>query len=208
MSLVVEENEEAKTIKKAQEGDSEAMTCLLEKYKGTVRILARPMFLIDGDKDDLIQEGMIGLFKAIRTYDPEKGASFETFANLCISAQLCSAIKKSNRKKNIPLNSYISIYSKEKREDKGDSEGYFMLDYALEALQQNPEDIVINRENTANMKRKFFSRLSKMEMQVLDCFLKGMTYKEIALQLGKSPKVIDNTLQRVRSKFRKKIKNA
>ena len=119
MSLVVEENEEAKTIKKAQEGDSEAMTCLLEKYKGTVRILARPMFLIDGDKDDLIQEGMIGLFKAIRTYDPEKGASFETFANLCISAQLCSAIKKSNRKKNIPLNSYISIYSKEKREDKG-----------------------------------------------------------------------------------------
>ena len=83
-----------------------------------------------------------------------------------------------------------------------------MLDYALEALQQNPEDIVINRENTANMKRKFFSRLSKMEMQVLDCFLKGMTYKEIALQLGKSPKVIDNTLQRVRSKFRKKIKNA
>lgn len=195
------EMDELQIIQAAQSGDGEAMTFLLEKYKSMVRALSRPLFLMDGDKDDLLQEGMIGLFKAIRTYDADRGTVFETFANLCISSQLYSAIKISNRQKNIPLNSYISLDMSEGFEAGGDS--FFELNRALTVWQQNPEEIVIGEENARNIKRRLYSRLSKMEMQVLSLFLKGLTYQEIAGKLGKSPKAIDNALQRIKTKLLK-----
>lgn len=195
------EMDELQIIQAAQSGDGEAMTYLLEKYKSMVRALSRPLFLMDGDKDDLLQEGMIGLFKAIRTYDADRGTVFETFANLCISSQLYSAIKISNRQKNIPLNSYISLDMSDGLEEGGDS--FFELNRALTVWQQNPEEIVIGEENARNIKRRLYSRLSKMEMQVLSLFLKGLTYQEIAGKLGKSPKAIDNALQRIKTKLLK-----
>ena len=195
------EMDELQIIQAAQSGDGEAMTFLLEKYKSMVRALSRPLFLMDGDKDDLLQEGMIGLFKAIRTYDADRGTVFETFANLCISSQLYSAIKISNRQKNIPLNSYISLDMSDGLEEGGDS--FFELNRALTVWQQNPEEIVIGEENARNIKRRLYSRLSKMEMQVLSLFLKGLTYQEIAGKLGKSPKAIDNALQRIKTKLLK-----
>lgn len=190
-------------IELAQDGNGDAMAFLMEKYKSMVRALSRPLFLIDGDQDDLIQEGMIGLFKAIQTYDAQKGTAFDTFANLCITSQLYSAVKMSNRKKNIPLNSYVSIYTTDENEETGDSERIFELDKSFAAWQQNPEEIVIGEENAKNIKRKLISRLSKMEIQVLNLFLKGLTYQEIAQQLEKPPKTIDNALQRIKSKLKK-----
>lgn len=190
-------------IELAQSGNGDAIAYLMEEYKSMVRALSRPLFLIDGDQDDLIQEGMIGLFKAIQTYDAKKGTSFDTFANLCISGQLYSAIKISNRKKNMPLNSYISIYSDGEDEETGVPENLYEFDSAFATRQQNPEEIVISQENAKNIKKKLISRLSKMEIQVLDLFLKGLTYQEIAQQLGKSPKTIDNALQRIKSKLKK-----
>lgn len=195
--------DEIEVIKQAQAGDSEAMSYLLEKYKSMVRALSRPLFLMDGDKDDLLQEGMIGLFKAIRTYDAEKETSFETFANLCISSQLYSAIKTSNRQKNIPLNSYISIDTPGTDADLNEIESFLRLDRALAVWQQNPEEIVIGRESAKSIERRLFSRLSKFENQVLDLFLKGRTYQEIAETLGKTPKAIDNALQRIKMKLAK-----
>lgn len=200
--------EEIEVIKQAQAGDGEAMSYLLEKYKSMVRALSRPLFLMDGDQDDLLQEGMIGLFKAIRTYDAEKEAAFETFANLCISSQLYSAIKMSNRQKNIPLNSYISIDTPEAGADISEVERFLRLDRALAVWQQNPEEIVIGKESAKNIERRLFSRLSKMEQQVLELFLKGLTYQEIAEKLEKTPKAIDNALQRIKAKLAKLQKKA
>ncbi len=190
-------------LKMAQEGNGDAVTYLLEKYKGMVRALSRPLFLMDGEQDDLVQEGMIGLFKAIQTYDVGKGSSFDTFANLCITRQLYSAVKISNRKKNLPLNSYVSIYTAEGEKETGDADKIFASGHSFASWQQNPEEIVISEENARNIKVKLFSRLSRMETQVLNLFLKGLTYQEIAQQLGKPPKTIDNALQRIKSKLKK-----
>lgn len=190
-------------ILKAQEGDGEAIACLLEQYKSMVRALSRPLFLVDGDQDDLVQEGMIGLFKAIQTFDVSRGSSFETFANLCISRQLYSAIKASNRKKNIPLNSYISIYTVDGAFEDDKRDVPTALNTAMADWQKNPEDIVIGRESAHNLERRLYSRLSKLETQVLEYFLKGLTYKEIADKLGKTPKTIDNALQRIKAKVAK-----
>lgn len=196
------EKNEQELIVSAQSGDGEAMAELLERYKSMVRALSRPLFLIDGDQDDLIQEGMIGLYKAIQTYKAERNTTFETFANLCIRSQLHTAIKASNRKKNIPLNSYVPI---DRNQDAVDSESDRVLavDASFAIRQKSPEDIVIGQENAQNTQRRLFSRLSKMETQVLDLFLKGQTYQEIAQELDKSPKAIDNALQRIKSKLSK-----
>lgn len=203
MSSKYSQMEETKVIDLAQKGDSEAMGFLMEKYKGLVRAISRPMFLIDGDQDDLIQEGMIGLFKAIQTYHKDKGTFFETFAHLCISSQLYSAIKASNRKKNIPLNSYISIDSMDNGETEREGESGFLLDKTFVDWQKNPEEIVIGQEAAKAMESRLFSRLSNMEKEVLGLFLKGLTYKEIAESLDKSPKTIDNALQRIKTKLAK-----
>lgn len=199
-----EQMDENQIITLAQQGADEAMANMLERYKGLVRVLSRPLFLIDGDKDDLIQEGMIGLFKAVNGYDHTSGASFETFATQCINRQMYSAIKKSNRQKNIPLNSYISIYS-QAGPDGQESDHAFLVDQSLEAARQNPEEIIIDQENANNMQRRLNSRLSDLERKVLDLYLLGISYQEIAAKMGKTPKAIDNALQRIKHKLQQLI---
>lgn len=195
--------DEKELLERAQQGDSDAISMLLEKYKSMVRALARPLFLMDGEQDDLVQEGMIGLFKAIQTYDRNKGAAFESFANTCIRGQLYTAVKKSNRKKNMPLNSYISLYAVEKGEENTDKDGAFVIDKTIPDWQNNPERIVVGREQQRDVQERLYHHLSKMEVQVLDLFLRGLTYQEIATKLEKSPKSIDNALQRIKGKIKK-----
>ena len=187
-------------INLAQKRENAAMAYLLEKYKPLVRQKTRKLFLIDGDKDDLIQEGMIGLFKAVRDYQVGKDAAFRTFADLCISRQLYSAIKKSNRLKNQPLNSYVSIYSDE-FSDADELAGDRTVISSGSDNIANPEAIMIDRENAIDMQNKMFDKLSKMEREVLKRYLEGMTYQEIAADMEKSPKSIDNALQRIKGKI-------
>ena len=187
-------------INLAQKRENAAMEYLLEKYKPLVRQKTRKLFLIDGDKDDLIQEGMIGLFKAVRDYQVGKDAAFRTFADLCISRQLYSAIKKSNRLKNQPLNSYVSIYSDE-FSDADELAGDRTVISSGSDNIANPEAIMIDRENAIDMQNKMFDKLRKMEREVLKRYLEGMTYQEIAADMEKSPKSIDNALQRIKGKI-------
>ena len=187
-------------INLAQKRENAAMEYLLEKYKPLVRQKTRKLFLIDGDKDDLIQEGMIGLFKAVWDYQVGKDAAFRTFADLCISRQLYSAIKKSNRLKNQPLNSYVSIYSDE-FSDADELAGDRTVISSGSDNIANPEAIMIDRENAIDMQNKMFDKLSKMEREVLKRYLEGMTYQEIAADMEKSPKSIDNALQRIKGKI-------
>ncbi len=188
-------------INMAQSGNDEAMTFLMEKYKSLVRQKTRTFFLTGGDKDDLIQEGMIGLYKAICDYIPEREASFKTFAELCISRHVYSAIKISNRMKNQPLNTYISIYAPAFSVNNEPDENGFMIDQELEIAEGNPEDIIINRESAVFVHKQLFKGLSKMETQVLSRYLDGMTYQEIAADMDKTPKSIDNALQRIKNKL-------
>ena len=165
-SMVLKGKKEEELIASAQNGNEEAMAVLLERYKSLVRALSRPLFLMDGDQDDLLQEGMIGLYKAIQTFQDQKNASFETFATLCIKRQLYSAIKASNRKKNIPLNSYISIDNAQDPTN-AELEKIFVTDAAQAMRQKSPEDIIIGQENVENTQKKMFMHLSNMEKQVL-----------------------------------------
>ena len=187
-------------INLAQNKQDSAMEYLLEKYKPLVRQKTRKLFLIDGDKDDLIQEGMIGLFKAVRDYQVGKDAASRTFADLCISRQLYSAIKKSNRLKNQPLNSYISIYSDEFNDADELAGDRTVISSGSDNIA-NPEAIVIDRESAVDMQNQMFDKLSKMEREVLKRYLDGMTYQEIAADMKKSPKSIDNALQRIKGKI-------
>lgn len=187
-------------INLAQNKQDSAMEYLLEKYKPLVRQKTRKLFLIDGDKDDLIQEGMIGLFKAVRDYQAGKDTAFRTFADLCISRQLYSAIKKSNRLKNQPLNSYISIYSDEFNDADELAGDRTVISSGSDNIA-NPEAIVIDRESAVDMQNQMFDKLSKMEREVLKRYLDGMTYQEIAADMKKSPKSIDNALQRIKGKI-------
>lgn len=203
MERDLEELSENEIILIAQNRNDEAMTYLMEKYKGLVRQKVRTLFLIGGDKDDLVQEGMIGLYKAICDYSPEKEASFRTFADLCISRQVYTAIKTSNRMKNQPLNSYISIYSPAYSDENALADGDFIIDQEIRTSQLNPEEIIIDRENASRIEKNLFAYLSKMETKVLELYLEGMTYQEIASYMDKSPKSIDNALQRIKSKLQK-----
>ena len=178
-------------ISRLRDGETGISDYLMEKYKGMVRKKARAMFLIGGDTDDLIQEGMIGLFKAVRDYRPEREASFQTFARLCIDRQLSSAIQSSMRQKHQPLNSYVSLSQDEEGEQ--------------ELWTENPEAILIDQENTRILQEEIRRQLSPMENQVLDCYLEGDGYVQIGEMLGKSPKAIDNALQRIRGKIRGRI---
>lgn len=177
-------------IERLRNGESEISDYLMEKYKGTVKKRARAMYLIGGETDDLIQEGMIGLFKAVQDYRPDREASFRTFAGLCIDRQLYSAVKNSTRQKHIPLNSYVSL---SEEEESGSLEGLW---------SENPEALVIDRETTGILEKEISRALSPMENKVLDYYLRGYGYVQIAEIMGKTPKSIDNALQRIRGKIR------
>ena len=186
------------------ENDADAITdYLCDKYKNLVRKKANALYLIGAEKEDLIQEGMIGLFKAIRDFDATKEVSFYHFAKLCISRQMYHAIEASQRLKHAPLNSYVSFF-----EETG-KEGGITLEDVLEAdTDQNPEKLLILRESYRDFYDGLEQRLSPMEKQVCELYLQGKNYHQIADILGKSSKSIDNALQRIRKKIseqRKKV---
>lgn len=183
-------------IRKLRDGDKNIIDYIMEKYKNLVRKEANAMYLLGGENDDLIQEGMIGLFKAVQDYDVKQEASFYSFAKLCITRQMYSAIEASKRKKHSPLNSYVSLY--EKGEDQN------ALIETMEADEQsNPEELLISREYTALLQSKLEESLSDLENRVLYLHLLGTDYKTIARLLDKSPKTVDNALQRIKSKTEK-----
>lgn len=183
-------------IERLRGGETEISDYLMEKYKGLVRKKARAMYLIGGDTDDLIQEGMIGLFKAVQDYRPDREASFQTFASLCIERQLYSAVKNSTRQKHIPLNSYVSL---SEEAETGSLEGLW---------SENPEALIIDRENTGSLEKQISQTLSPMENKVLDYYLEGYSYVQIAELMNKQSKSIDNALQRIRGKIRDYIKKS
>ncbi|MCD8212181.1 MAG: RNA polymerase sporulation sigma factor SigH [Oscillospiraceae bacterium] len=180
-------------IRRLRGGDTRVMDYLMDKYKYLVRRKANTLFLLGGDTEDLIQEGMIGLFKAIRDYEEDAG-SFYRFAELCVNRQIYSAIEAAARKKHGPLNSYISLSGGE-----DETEGTFLEDAAA-ANNQNPEQILIDRESVEDVLTRLREHLSPMEQIVLGYHLDGMNYHRIAEQMGKSEKSIDNALQRIRKK--------
>ena len=181
-------------IEKLRQGEDDITDYILEKYKPLVRKKTNAMYLIGGETEDLIQEGMIGLFKAIRDYKPDKDASFYHFAELCINRQLYSALEASNRKKHQPLNSYISL-SEQAHPDALAAE-------LLVDKESGPEQTVIEQEVWEEYKKRLAQNLSRMENQVLQYYLDGNHYIQIAEMMGKSPKSIDNALQRIRQKIR------
>ena len=194
-------------IERLRNGESEISDYLMEKYKGTVKKRARAMYLIGGETDDLIQEGMIGLFKAIRDYDTGRDASFFTFADLCVSRQMYTAIQAAGRLKNAPLNSYISIYADYSRQEEGESsEEVKLINSLISPLEKNPEELLIDRENVERIEQMIERELSPFEKQVLDLYLTGMSYGQIAKVLGRDDKSTDNALQRVKAKIRRELK--
>lgn len=190
-----------------RKNDTQAMEYLIGKYKNLVRKKAKALYLIGGDREDLIQEGMIGLYKAIRDYQGDKEASFLTFADLCVSRQIYTAIKSSNTKKNQPLNNYISIDSTNYSEDSEihDSTVSFVETLA-HARNINPEDMLIDKENTEQLEAALYERLSDMERQILNLYLQDYNYSMIAERLSKDAKSIDNALQRIKRKLNQVLK--
>lgn len=182
-------------IEKLRQGQEDIMDYILEKYKPLVRKRTNAMYLIGGENEDLIQEGMIGLFKAIRDYHSDRDSGFYHFAELCINRQLYTALEASNRKKHIPLNSYVSLSNQEGEESLQVSE-------EMIGRSRSPEQMVIEQEVLDEFTRKLMGRLSKLESRVLGLYLDGENYNQIAEELEKSPKSVDNTLQRIRQKIR------
>jgi len=191
-------------IIRSREGQSDITDYLMEKYKDLVKVKARSMYILGADNDDLIQEGMIGLFKAIRDYDAGRDASFYTFAELCISRQIYTAVQASRRQKHIPLNNYISLYGNVS--ENADDEERYLIDALQPTGDLSPEELVIDRENMSVLEQRIEESLSAFEKQVLDLYVTGMSYVQIAKVLGRDEKSTDNALQRLKGKIRKIIK--
>ena len=181
----------------AQRGDGDATDFLLRKYGKLARRESRTWFLVGGDEEDVSQEGMIGLLKAVREYDESRDASFPTFASLCIRSQIKTAIKQSNRKKHLPLNEYISIYGEE---DDGENNRQPTAD--TPDFSYEPERMILEKEQLEGFNKKLSRKLTAYEKQVLDLFLDGLSYQEIASKLNKDKKSIDNALKRIRNKLK------
>ena len=181
----------------AQQGDNEATEWLLNKYKNFVRSKARSYFLVGADHEDIVQEGMIGLFKAFRDFKPDKLASFRAFAEICVTRQIITAIKTATRQKHIPLNSYVSL-NKPIYDEESDRT---LLDVITERRATNPEELIIGQEDLSSINDRIGEVLSDLEWEVLTSYLEGKSYQEIAQELGRHVKSIDNALQRVKRKL-------
>ncbi len=211
-NITHEENNEDKfsclsdedVIKKIRHGDLEAQEFLFDKYKYLVKLKSRTYFLMGADKEDIIQEGMIGFYKAIRDYQPKKNNSFKGFAELCITRQIISAIKASNRQKHIPLNSYISL-NKPISSDEENEDTY--IDLLKESENNNPETVYIGLEQKAFIEQNIKKLLSTFESKVLEYYLQGKSYAEISVCTNKPEKSIDNALQRIKKKIEKFLSN-
>ena len=196
MDIQFRELSDEEIVRLAQDGDQDATEYILKKYSPLVKKSIRTLYLIGADTEDLSQEGMIGLFKAVRNYESGENASFYTFAKLCIDRQIYSAIKASNRKKHSPLNSYISFYTKGNEEAE-------LIDNLEAGSSSNPEHVILDQENTSRIEELLEVHLSKMEKEILPLYLEGMPYIEIAARIGKKTKSIDNAIQRIREKVKK-----
>lgn len=188
----------------AKKGEPLATEYIINKYKNFVKSKSRTYFLIGADHEDIIQEGMIGLYKAIRDYSPEGGSSFKSFADLCITRQIITAIKTATRLKHQPLNSYISLNKPVYDEE---SENTLMESF-FEKQHLDPEEIMINKERFDFIEQKLAVNLSKYETEVLKGYISGKSYVEIASKLGKTEKSIDNALQRIKKKIEKLMSNS
>ena len=196
--------EEELNVEQARKGDPKAQELLIKKYKNFVRSKARSYFLIGADREDIVQEGMIGLFKAMRDYQPDKVTSFKSFAELCIKRQIITAIKTATRQKHIPLNSYVSL-NKPVYDDDSDRTLYDVMSSSSKEL--NPEHLIIKREELSHIEEKMGEVLSDLEWKVLNAYLEGKSYQEISLEMNKHVKSVDNALQRVKKKLEKFLIN-
>lgn len=190
-------------IDRLRQGENGITDHLLDKYKNLVRSNAQSMYILGADNDDLIQEGMIGLFKAIRDYDIGRDASFYTFADLCISRQMYKAVQASRRQKHIPLNTYISLYAQVDRES---GEGQEFGETISSRTELSLEEMVIGKETAKALEEQISRELSEFEKQVLDLHITGMTYVQIAKVLGRDEKSTDNALQRAKTKVKRLLK--
>ena len=200
MSALYADYSDEELIGLLREGRRDITDYIMETYKGLVKAKARSMFLLGGDSDDLIQEGMIGLFKAVRDYDSGRDASFSTFAELCVSRQMYTAVQASTRKKHMPLNTYISLYGAQ-----GEAEEAELMNAIPADSEKSPEELFIDRENVEVLERTIEKELSAFEKQVLDLYITGMHTPQIARVLGRDAKSTDHALSRIRSKLRKAI---
>ncbi len=183
-------------------GENRVMDYICDKYKDLVRNKARSMFILGGDNEDLIQEGMIGLFKAVRDYDGGRDAGFHTFADLCISRQMYTAVQASQRQKHIPLNTYVSLYGDDAQEENGQRR---LMESLADQAQKSPEERFLDKERVQYLEEKIDSELSSFERQVLDLHLTGMGYTQIARVLGRDEKSTDNALQRLKGKIKRML---
>lgn len=196
-----EQEKDEVLIERIREGDKSAMNDIMMKYKGMVLNKAKSMYILGADTEDIIQEGMIGLFNAVNDYDFGRDASFYTFAELCVNRQIYTAIQASQRKKHAPLNTYISLYGNAEEQEGG--KGKTFGETLSAGLDTDPESLFLDKERVEYLERAIDEELSDFEKQVLDLYLIGMTYSEIAKVLQKSEKSTDNALQRIKAKIRK-----
>lgn len=188
----------------AREADSDALDYLINKYKPFVRAKAKSYFLVGADQEDIAQEGMIGLFKAIRDFQLDKLSSFRAFAELCITRQIITAIKTATRQKHIPLNSYVSLDRPIYEEDSERT----LIDVIEASIAIDPQEMLITREKYGDMEMRLAEILSKLEREVLNLYIEGKSYQEISVQLKRHPKSIDNALQRVKRKLEKYLEES
>jgi len=193
---------ELELVMAAQAGDENASSAIITKYRSFVRCKARSYFLAGADRDDVVQEGMIGLYKAVRDFRPDRQTSFRSFAELCVTRQLITAIKTASRQKHTPLNTYISLHRPAGAEEEGDR----VLSDILSAREVcDPAEVVISAWETASIKEGFIGALSGFETDVLRLYVNGSSYNEIADELGRRSKAVDNALQRVKRKVELQI---
>ncbi len=193
-------------VLRARAGDDTALEHLLLRYKNFARVKARSYFLIGADKEDIVQEGMIGLYKAIRDFRPDKQSSFRAFAELCITRQIITAIKTATRQKHIPLNSYVSLTRPVPQDDGGGVENdRVLVDVLTQGTNSDPVELVISREEIDSMQTSFKEILSDLEAHVLHLYLEGKSYQDIAASLKRRVKSIDNALQRIKRKVEQHI---
>lgn len=198
--LVYSQCSDDELIDSLRAGESFVMDYICDKYKNLVRSKARSMFILGADSDDLIQEGMIGLFKAVRDYDMGRDASFNTFAELCISRQMYTAVQTSRRQKHVPLNTYVSLDGEPGSDDR---DGLNLAELLADRSELSPEEMVLDKERVAYLEKMIEEELSDFEKQVLDLYITGMSYSQIARVLGRDEKSTDNALTRLKAKIRK-----
>ena len=186
-------------VQRARDGSDAAVETLLHRYRHYARAKARTYFLAGADREDIVQEGMIGLFKAVRDYRDDRNSAFRAFAELCITRQIITAIKTATRQKHIPLNSYVSLNRQTNADD--DDDGRSLGDILVSAEVLDPADLLISAEEIAAIKDSMSKVLSRLETEVLQLYMDGKSYQDIAQMLGRHVKSIDNALQRIKRKL-------